>query len=237
MWPEIKKIRCYAQAVVLSNPKSSVIQLASSFAAAKKQMREVYGVIDRSFYCHCKITFPVIDIVSCDLKDRIVFKDRYASLAYEHVVPAALLKKKLLRVSNTIIGASNCLGFSRRCFRRGSELFKSIEGDLHNIRPVVGRLNLLRGDKKITNLKKMSSRHKCNFKVSKLKFEPPDFVKGDVARIYLYMDKKYPELSLLNDGQKTIFKSWSLLDKVDVVERAINKRIMLIQGDSNSFIK
>ncbi len=83
-------------------------------------------------------------------------------------------------------------------------------------------------------------------------WEPPDVVKGDIARALFYMDVRYegddnePDLELGNEaptsgcdcmGQLTTLLAWHGLDPVDDTERNRNNRIFTdIQGNRNPFI-
>jgi len=83
-------------------------------------------------------------------------------------------------------------------------------------------------------------------------FEPRDVVKGDVARMALYMDVRYdgddgstPDLQLLNNltsvGEARLGKLCSLLewhqaDPIDEYEQRRNNRIYEFQGNRNPFV-
>ena len=81
---------------------------------------------------------------------------------------------------------------------------------------------------------------KAKYVVGKVKMddkaiEPPDNMKGDIARVYLYMNQRYGlELSL---EEKEAYHYWHKFDSVDKRECAIAKTIMKIQGSSNRWIK
>jgi len=59
-------------------------------------------------------------------------------------------------------------------------------------------------------------------------YEPHDDVKGDIARIILYMLTKYPGLNIDNVGSINLFMQWHELDPVDDFERNRNEVIFLI---------
>ena len=77
----------------------------------------------------------------------------------------------------------------------------------------------------------------CGFKVTSTKFEPPDGKKGDIARIYLYMNDKYLDLKILPQDKVEMFLSWHKNDPVSVEEKIYNQRIYKIQGDFNPYIE
>lgn len=76
-------------------------------------------------------------------------------------------------------------------------------------------------------------------------FEPPDDVKGDVARILFYMDVRYEVLELVDrttNGGETKFGKlctllkWNLIDLPDENEYRRHERIVERQGNINPFI-
>jgi uncharacterized repeat protein (TIGR02543 family) len=67
-------------------------------------------------------------------------------------------------------------------------------------------------------------------------YEPHDDVKGDIARIILYMWTKYPGLNIDNVGSVILFKQWHQLDPVDDFERNRNEVIYLYQKNRNPYI-
>ena len=64
--------------------------------------------------------------------------------------------------------------------------------------------------------------------------EPPDYVRGDIARVYLYMAETYN--FGLDDSQRALFERWHKDDPPDDWERERNRRIEKIQGRGNRFI-
>lgn len=179
------------------------------------------------YYCGCKYdAAKKVDINSCNYKIR-KNASRAKRIEWEHVVPAAKLGNMLDCWHNG--GRKNC--------EDKSEEFNNREGDLHNLRPVIGEVNADRSDflynKTIGNF---SSYGQCNFKIDFQHdiAEPPDNIKGDLARITLFIAEKYNlpfELTYVN-----MLKEWAIQDPVDEKEKIINEKIRVIQGDSNYYI-
>lgn len=78
-------------------------------------------------------------------------------------------------------------------------------------------------------------------------FEPPDSLKGDMARIYFYMAVRYEgELDCCNEDavngadlhswQETMLRAWHAADPVDIDERTRNERVFGIQQNRNPFV-
>lgn len=121
--------------------------------------------------------------------------------------------------------------------------------DIHHLRPTDVQVNGLRGNLDFDN--GGSAVKGCNgcFKTAS-SFEPPDNVKGDVARILFYMATRYEkgdkvDLELndkLNNGSNpyhgklSVLLKWHAQDPVDGFERNRNNVIQEWQGNRNPFI-
>ena len=65
-------------------------------------------------------------------------------------------------------------------------------------------------------------------------FEPPDKVKGDLARSLFYFSVRYK--MPIPDNEEEILRKWNLDDPVDSEEKLKNNLIMEAQGNRNPFI-
>ena len=121
--------------------------------------------------------------------------------------------------------------------------------DIHHLRPTDVQVNSARGNLDFDY--GGNSVRGCDgcFKTAN-SWEPPDRVKGDVARMLFYMATRYEagdrvdlELNdLLNNGSKpyhgklSVLLEWHELDPVDAFEMNRNNVIEEIQGNRNPFI-
>ena len=119
--------------------------------------------------------------------------------------------------------------------------------DLHHIRPSENRTNSQRGNLKYGNVNggststgNMSGLAGGNYSGSY--FEPLDNVKGDVARICLYVYTRWGGEYAKCSNITTVFQSvdvlleWCALDPVDTWEMGRNEVVAKIQGNRNVFI-
>jgi uncharacterized protein len=122
--------------------------------------------------------------------------------------------------------------------------------DIHHLRPTDVSVNGSRGHLDFDN--GGTSQGECaDCLLDGDSFEPPTRVKGDVARMLMYMDVRYEgeggELDLeLADkvntyptpthGKKSVLLQWHKLDPVDAFEKNRNNVIQSIQGNRNPFI-
>ena len=118
--------------------------------------------------------------------------------------------------------------------------------DLHHIRPAESKLNSTRGNMKYGNVSggKSASGNlssKVGGTYSSGYFEPNDNVKGDVARIVLYVYVRWGS-AWGADSVTEVFQSvdvlleWCALDPVDTWEMGRNEVVAAYQGNRNVFI-
>ena len=173
----------------------------------------------------------------------------------------------------TVMSFSGTVGTWNRehvwCKSLSNGLWQTSNGgsDLHHIRPSEGGLNSTRGSNnygEVTGGKEAWSR-KVGGANSMLGghvgggvFEPLDNVKGDAARIVMYMYTHYNSASRVGgtvnsqgsgtlnfthimsagseDSAKELLLEWNRLDPVDDIERYRNEEVYKIQGNRNPFI-
>lgn len=107
-----------------------------------------------------------------------------------------------------------------------------VGSDLQNLKPANPSENSSR-----------NNRYFDNISVGGLSYEPRDEVKGDVARILLYMWTMYDYLELVDTNPstyemalKTVLLSWHEIDPVDDFERNRNEVIYSYQNNRNPYI-
>jgi len=123
--------------------------------------------------------------------------------------------------------------------------------DIHHLRPSDISVNASRGNLDFDNSDAPLPEAPAN-RVDGDSFEPRDVVKGDVARMALYMDVRYdgddgstPDLQLLNNltnigearlGKLCSLLAWHQADPIDDFEQRRNNRIYEFQGNRNPFV-
>jgi deoxyribonuclease-1 len=111
--------------------------------------------------------------------------------------------------------------------------YRQIASDLHNIIPVRSRTEMRRRNSLYEQLGSVSEPDKCGIRESAQFFEPPEKVKGDVARTVAYMVDTY---DLPWAGATRVFKTWSRMDPPDDQELTRHQQIAEIQGNENPFV-
>lgn len=212
--------------------RSIPISNIHDFDEAKKELRRLFSR-GRDFYCSCSYDFtrkPHVDPSSCGLRSKA---DRAKRIEWEHVVPASFYGRQFASWKK---GDETCRGKEkkgRECARKVSAEFRRIEGDMYNLVPAVGELNRVRGDN-IFGLIPGEPREfgACDFETLANTTEPKSDIRGDIARIYFYMDARYPDFGIVNHANESMFVQWSNDDPMDEKERERVLKIEAVQGNS-----
>jgi deoxyribonuclease-1 len=125
-------------------------------------------------------------------------------------------------------------GNRNQCERTSQEA-KNIIFDLHNLVPSVGQANRIRSDSRYGIIqgeeRKLGT---CDFEWTKELVEPSDVIRGDLARVWLYMNHKHNVA--ISEDELLMFLKWSRIDPPSEWEFIRNARIKEIQGNSNVFV-
>ena len=119
--------------------------------------------------------------------------------------------------------------------------------DLHNLAPSIGQVNAYRlhdrygivGDNPeedgvLEEWPGCDARHLRTKKTKDHRFEPPDCVKGDVARVWFYMHDQHGVL--IPDAEWNMLVDWSDNDPVSAWELERDSRIEAKQGNGNPYV-
>lgn len=197
-----------------------------TFSKAKKVLdKQIYHDHKKTFYCGCdyeaKPKEPgsnklrlTPDWKSCGYKPRKQPK-RASRIEWEHVMPA------------------HHFGQHLQCWREGGRknckkdpTFRAMEADMMNLVPAIGEVNgdrsnfkfgMIEGEKRVYGA--------CDFEVDfkGKRAEPPEHIRGDIARIYFYMSDKYQ--IRLSKQQRRLMEAWAKGDPKNDWEQEREKRI------------
>ena len=202
----------------------------ANFNAAKRVASRIYEQHPVSFYCGCDIRTEgkrlIPDLESCgyEIRKQEVRANR---IEWEHVVPAWAFGHQLQCWQEG--GRRNC--------GRTSEIFRSMEADLHNLVPAIGEVNGDRSNYRFGFLLDQPNMYgQCDFKVDfkKRVAQPPVTQRGAIARIYLYMADQYP--FQLSDSKRKLLEAWNKIYPASDWEITRNGIIAEIQGWKNPYI-
>jgi deoxyribonuclease-1 len=232
-------------------------QRIRSFAEAKRTLGQIYEKHRIDLYCGCSFSPEAepakhglrVELATCGY---VVARDatRAGRIEWEHAVAAATFGRTF---SEWTSGDGRCVDphgkrfKGRKCAGKSRE-FARMEGDLHNLFPVVGEVNGLRGDLPMGVLDPPDRTHHtpstdvftfgaCKSIIERGVFLPRPEVRGDLARAALYMDRAYPSRHILDEEHRSLFQVWSATDPPDDWERERNRVISERQGNGNPFIR
>ena len=210
---------------------------AVSFSKSKRILaKEIYKDHQVSFYCSCDYSLKkkspdskkkrlTPDWKSCGYEPRKQPK-RASRIEWEHVMPAHHFGKHL-----------QCWKDGGRKACRKDPLFKQMESDMHNLVPAVGEVNGDRSNYKygiITGEKRAYGQCDVEIDFKARTAEPAPNIRGDIARIYLYMTDRYG--TRLSKQQRKLMLVWSKQDPIDAWERKKNKMVLNIQKNINKYV-
>ncbi|WP_379910950.1 endonuclease [Marinobacterium aestuariivivens] len=218
-------------------PTAGLAELPSSFSQAKRALADqIYSGNQKTFYCGCDYAEAPVpgkpnrtrltpDATSCGLEPR-KNANRSGRIEWEHVVPAWEFGHQL-----------QCWQDGGRKACKKDPTFRAMEADLYNLVPTVGELNGDRSNFRYGMIEGEPRAYgQCDFEVDfKARVaEPAENVRGDVARIYFYMEDRYG--MKISRKQRQLFEAWSKQDLIDQWERERSRRIEKIQGHRNQFV-
>jgi deoxyribonuclease-1 len=113
-----------------------------------------------------------------------------------------------------------------------------MESDLYNLVPAIGEINGLRSNYSFA----MISGEKrefgtCDMEIENRKAEPRPEVRGDIARIYFYMNLAYPGHGIISKKKQKLFEAWDKEDPVDDWECERPNRVEGIQRNENPCVE
>ena len=209
------------------------------FRQAKRHVYALFADRLRTFYCECRYSGKRIDSNRCSFKSRLHSK-RAKRTEIEHVVPVHAFGQSFKSWRN---GHQRCIdkkGRSfkgRRCAGLVSSSFNHMSSDLYNLRPTVGAVNALRSNFRMGLIEGEERQFgACDMEIDNRVFEPRPAIRGDVARIYFYMESAYPGRGIVGKKQWKLLKACHRADPVSEEERAPGLKIRSIQGNENPFV-
>ncbi len=216
---------------------------ANAFNTAKNWLyQKVYLGRELTFYCGCKFNpqTNAVDLNSCGVRPRADAK-RASYIEAEHVVPAHRFGGHLQcwQQPEKVCTGQNVNG--RSCCEKTNRAYEIAQNDLHNLFPAVGEIN---GDRSnygwgtIAGEKREYGRCDIEVDAHAEVAEPPEQVKGEIGRAYLYMARTYGKALgfSLTPAEKTQYIAWAKQDPPDPWETERNRRITELQGVGNPYI-
>jgi len=209
------------------------------FSHAKKALYSL-PTPKETFYCKCSYNRKKkVDLNSCSY-NIWKFKKRAQRVEVEHIVPAHTLcgQTPEWKLGHHKCTKKNKPYKGRKCATKTNKTCIRAYNDLHNLRPSIGEINAMRSNFHFNEIEGEERKFGiCNFEVRARVAEPPDSRRGEIARIYLFMNHAYKSLQLLDEKEYRKFIKWSNEDPVDHEECKLNENIFKVQGTYNVIVK
>lgn len=110
---------------------------------------------------------------------------------------------------------------------------------MYNLFPAIGAVNALRSNNNFQMLGDdvPPTFGSCTMKIAHGKAEPPARARRQVARAHKYMAAAYAPRFHMSRQQQQLMDAWDTMYPVDAWECLRAKRIELLQGNENTFVK
>lgn len=212
-----------------------------SFNKAKKTLlKKVYYDHQTTFYCGCPFTKKK-KLQPCNHYTPKKINARSKRIEWEHVVPAHAFGQSFpeWREGNPDCVNKKGKAFKgRRCAEKINLKYRYMQSDMYNLYPAIGEINGLRSNYRYGMIAGEDRKFgPCDIEISGKVAEPPEHIRGDIARTYQYMDSVYPGHGIIGKTSRKLFKAWSKQDPVDKWECERCRRIEALQGNENPIVK
>ena len=204
------------------------------YTIAKRQGLVIYQTNPYTFYCH----IPFDHHGRVQVTGGSYLTDKNSRIQWEHIVPVRRFAHEMSCWKQPLCIDKKGHPFKgRRCCHLINDTFQKMEADLHNLVPVLPKINQARsyfdfqenivGDQPLPH---------CDLKVNKKNHivSPPPSTRGFIARAYLYMHQTYG--ISLTEAELQQFHRWNLENPPDAWERQRHQKILEKQGTTNPFI-
>jgi len=231
-------------ALYSQNAEQEPNTVIKSFSKAKMFLNKiVYSEEKRrkTFYCGCAYDQKLkINAESCGYITR-KDKKRAGRVEWEHIVPASEFGKNLKEWKEGHPDCTNKKGNpfkGRNCASKMNKQFQLMQADMYNLVPAIGEINADRTDFKYGIISGERKEYgNCDFEIENKTAEPNLRIRGDIARIFMYMDSAYPGFDIINSNNRALFKEWNDTDPIDADECSRSAAIEKIQKNENLILK
>lgn len=225
-------------------PPGHTPRTANSFGKAKDMLYDtIYRGHRTTFYCGCDYNSGrQVELGSCGL-DNYSGSTRAQRVEAEHVFPASQFGSYRACWRNperfdACRRADGDVVSGRDCCQRVDDVFRAAHNDLHNLVPVDGLINGQRSNHNWGMVPDARGGRygACDIRIDAgiRRVQPPKPVRGDIARIMLYMEDTYGFRLSRQDRQ--LYAAWNNADPPDDWEIKRNRRIARLQGKDNGYV-
>lgn len=222
--------------LMLIEPSYVLAKPPENYNQAKQAARMIWNEQRATFYCGCHYNKQgYINFKSCSYQP--VNKRRDQKIEWEHVVPVSWYGRgRDCWQKNYCQDGQKKSPRGRKCCQRTDPEFVAMESDLHNLVPIERDVNRARSHFPFIELGLDTSDKSLNYRGCPVVIDqstgyalPPQGRKGWIARINLYMIKKYG-ITVSKDLIKT-YQSWDKQFPPTEQEIAWRKRVEAVMNE------
>lgn len=232
-------ILCGALLLLVSGWLPGPALALESYASVKRALyAEVFADDRTTLYCGCPFDADRrLDLKACGYESLRGGK-RSKRVEVEHVVPASWIGAGRTCWTKKICRNAKGRAFKgRKCCQAIDPAFRQAYQDMHNLRPSVGEVNESRSNYRfglIEGERRSFGRCDIEFDPRTRRAEPRPEIRGDIARISLYMQATHG--IRLSNAQRYLFEAWHREDPPDASEQRRHAAIAALQGRRNPWI-
>lgn len=228
----LKNTICSLSAVLALTVPNSAFSM-DNYGQARQLLPVIFNMLDKpaTIYCGCPLTFPKPTAYSFDAKECGYVPKAQNSRSYrvesEHIMPAYDFGRQLRCWQK---------GGRRRCQKDSSD-FNIMEGDMHNLWPVIGEINGARSNYRFSDWNGTGTDFgKCHILIDSRhsQVQPPESARGIIARAYLYMSSRY-KVRLTKRDLK-MYEVWDKTYAPSFNECKKNLLTEILQGSKNKYV-
>lgn len=196
----------------------------------------IYDGRATTFYCGCQFrsdedsdgSGDITSTDTCGYEGPDAHDHRANRVEWEHIVPASLMPARELECWDGEGGSRD------RCEDEDPRA-QAMIFDLYNLAPSIGQVNALRSNDRYGDLPDDASDFgDCPIEDAGNHFEPTDCLKGDVARVWLYM--RYAHGVEISAREEAMFVRWASMDPVSPWESEREERIARYSRVNNPYV-
>jgi deoxyribonuclease-1 len=213
---------------------------AATLTDAEALAAQVYAEHRIEFYCGCGFTADLRTLFrSCGYKTR-ADESRSKSVQWTHVVPPRSFGAERPCWTTEACTREDGSRFGGiACCRANDPAFSAIDNDLHNLVPTISEVAEDRSDYPFGDVVGEPRLYgACDLEVDAAAglVEPPTRLRGDIARVHLYMNAAWGDAVPLSAEQRAQMEAWHAEDPPDAWEIERAAKIEAVQGFAHPWI-
>jgi len=218
--------------------------ICTSIAANEQDLAKIYADFPQTFFCSCQFEAEKMQLLENNCLGQELLSSPFAEkVRWASLIPAHEFSNDL-QCWHEPESFSECRNNDggnflspQSCCRKVSEEYRIRESNLHNLIPVMAKIDKQRQNLSFSQVYNTESPYSaCNLKLDPRarKIEPKDNLKGDIARIFFYFESLgYIRLS---HRARPLMEIWDMKDPVNDSECMLHDKKAALSGLKNPYV-